>query len=138
MFTRRFKTAFARVCIALLCLQAAVAAYACPAFLADLEAAAKVAAHSGHAEHAMAPSGDCEQQHPAGDAAGKNMCHQHYSGEQSVGAGTLASATAAPTLPLAFVTLIEPAAPAGSIVLAALLQRNTAPPLSIQFQVLRI
>ncbi len=136
MFTRRFKMTFARLCIALLCLQAAVAAYACPAFLADIEAAA--AAHAKHAGHAMAPAGDCEQQHPASDAAGKTMCHQHYSGEQSVGASTLASASAAPTLPLAIVALIEPAKPSGSIVLAALLQRSTAPPLSIQFQVLRI
>lgn len=138
MFTRRFKMALARLCIALLCLQAAVAAYACPAFLADIEAAAGAAAQAKHAGHAMAPAGDCEQQHPAGDAAGKTMCHQHYSGEQSVGTSTLASASAAPTLPLAIVTLIEPAKPSGSIVLAALLQRSTAPPLSIQFQVLRI
>ncbi len=134
MFTRRFKQAFARVCIALLCMQAAVAAYACPAFVADIEAAAKATAHEVH-QGAM--GGDCAEQHP-GNNAGKTMCHQHYAGDQAVGTAGLGSASAALTLPLAIVTLLEPAKLNATTVLPVLLQRSTTPPLSIQFQVLRI
>jgi hypothetical protein len=134
MFTRRFKQAFARLCIALLCMQEALAAYACPAFLTDIAEATPVAVHQSH-EAAM--SGDCEQ-HAAGNSAGKSMCHQHYAGDQSVGSASLASASTVPTLPLAIVSVLEPAQLSGKRVLPVLLQRNTAPPLAIQFQVLRI
>ena len=134
MFTRRFKLAFARFCIALLCMQAAIAAYACPAFVADIEAAQALSAHNNHAP---AVSDACDQ-HPSDSSPGKVMCHQHYAGDQSVGSGSLASASAAPALPLAILAAVEPAMPAGGRVLPILLQRSTAPPLSIRFLVLRI
>ena len=135
MFTRRFKIVFARICIALLCMQAAVAAYACPAFVADIEAAQARSTHHGH--HAPAAKDACDQ-HPSDSVPGKTMCHQHYAGDQSVGSGSLGSASAAPALPLAVVDTLEPAMPAASRVLPILLQRSTAPPLSIRFLVLRI
>ena len=126
MFTRRFKLAFARLCIALLFLQGAVAAYACPAFLADL---ARVEAMS-------AGAAGCEN-HGAAQTVDRSACHQHYAGDQSVGTTSLASAASAPTLPLAIVPWDEPAMPAGTVP-PLLLQRATAPPLSIQYLVLRI
>jgi hypothetical protein len=137
MFTRRFKQAFARLCIALLCMQAVVSAYACPAFLGDLQNAAAPSAQDEHAHHGAAMPGDCGE-HNARNTADRNMCHQHYAGDQSVGAATLASAAAPVALPLAFASVIEPAAAMPGHVLPVLLQRITSPPLSIRFQVLRI
>jgi hypothetical protein len=137
MFTRRFKLSFARLCIALLCMQAVVSAYACPAFLGDLQNAAVASAQDQHADHGAATSGDCGE-HNARNAADRNMCHQHYAGDQSVGAATLASAAAPAALPLPFFALVEPVAATPRTVLPVLLQRSTAPPLSIRFQVLRI
>lgn len=135
MFTRRFKQHLARLCIALLCMQAVVAAYACPAFLGDIQPAAVVAV--AHADE-KPMSGDCEQQQRAASTAEKNMCHQHYAGNQSVGTITLGTSAAAPPLPLTIVAVIAPVMPNASTALPVLLQRNTAPPLSIRFQVLRI
>jgi len=137
MFTRRFKQGFARLCIALLCMQAVASAYACPAFLGDLQNAAAASAQTGHEHHAAAMSGDCGE-HNARTAADRNMCHQHYAGDQSVGTATLASAAAPLALPLPFLAVVEPVAATPRTVLPVLLQRSTAPPLSIRFQVLRI
>ena len=134
MFSRRFKSLFARFCIALLCMQAVAAAYACPAFLSELAASGAQVSQDA-AMPAMA--GPCEE-HPAGQAADANMCHQHYAGEQSVGGGALATAAAAPTLPVMIVASIEPPSVSGETVLPALLQRSTAPPLAIRYSVLRI
>jgi len=138
MFTRRFKLWFARLCIALLCMQAVVSAYACPAFLGDLQKAAAASAQDEHAHHGgAAMSGDCGE-HTAPNSADRTMCHQHYAGDQSVGTATLASAAAPDALPLAFASIIAPAATLPGNVLPVLLQRITSPPLSIRFQVLRI
>ena len=137
MFTRRFKLAFARLCIALLCMQAVVSAYACPAFLGDVQNATALRAQDEHAHDTAAMSGDCGEHNP-GNQADRNMCHQHYAGDQSVGSTTLASATVPVALPLAFASVIEPAATITGNVLPVLLQRTTSPPLSIRFQVLRI
>jgi len=134
MFSRRFKSLFARFCIALLCMQAVAAAYACPAFLGELPAPG---VHESYDAGTPPMAGDCEE-HPAGPAADMNMCHQHYAGDQSVGGGTLAAAAAAPTLPVMIVAPAEPHSVNGDTVLPALLQRSTAPPLAIRFQVLRI
>jgi hypothetical protein len=137
MFTRRFKLWFARLCIALLCMQAVVSAYACPAFLGDLRNAAMPSAQDAHASHGAAMSGDCGE-HTAPSTADRTMCHQHYAADQSVGAATLVSAAAPVALPLGFAAVIEPAAAMPGTVLPVLLQRITSPPLSIRFQVLRI
>jgi hypothetical protein len=71
-------------------------------------------------------------------AAEKSTCHQHYAGDQSVGTVTLASASVPQMSPLAIMPAMEPAQPVLRSGLPVLLQRNTAPPLSIRFQVLRI
>ena len=128
MFTRRFKLAFARLCIALLFLQGAVAAYACPAFLADL---ARVEAMTADV------AGDGCENHGTAQTVEKSACHQHYAGDQSVGTPGLASAASAPTLPLAIVPLVEPTMSARTVP-PLFLQRATAPPLSIQYLVMRI
>lgn len=129
MLTRRFRYTFARLCVALLCLQAAVAAYACPGFVAEVKAAAAIVEN--------AAAGDCQEHVNAGNSAQTTACHQHYAGDQSVGTASLASAASASTMPLAIVPLLEPAVAARSS-LPILLQRSTAPPLAIRFQVLRI
>jgi hypothetical protein len=134
MFTRRFKQGFARLCIALLCMHAVTSAYACPAFMAGLPAAAS--AQDERARHA-ASTADCGE-HAAREAADRNMCHEHYAGDRSVGSPTLASGTPPLALPILFLAPPEPVAAPMPTALQALLQRSTAPPLSIRFQVLRI
>lgn len=133
MFTRRFRKTLARICVALLCMQAGLSAYACPAFLLDLEAAAAPAVH--HEAPPAEMAADCGEH--AQNTADKAMCHQHYAGDQSVGGTSLASASAAPSLPLTLTAMVEPAMRAGTV-LPVLLQRDTAPPLPIRFLVLRI
>lgn len=142
MFTRRFKLAFARCCVALLVLHGAVAAYACPAFLGELqrmEALGGAGTLPVHGAAAAEATGEGCEGHGHGPAQGIDpwSCHQHYAGDQSVGTASLASAAGAPMLPLANVTFVAPAVPADTIP-PLLLQRSTAPPLSIQFLVLRI
>jgi hypothetical protein len=137
MFTRRFKLWFARLCIALLCMQAVVSAYACPAFLGDLQKTAAATAQDQHAHHGTAMSGACDESTAPG-TVDRTMCHQHYAGDQSVGTATLASAAAPAVLPLAFAPAMEPVSAMLGNVLPILLQRTTSPPLSIRFQVLRI
>ncbi|HEY9446869.1 MAG TPA: hypothetical protein VIQ62_07320 [Burkholderiales bacterium] len=134
MFSRRFKSLCARFCIALFCMQAVAAAYACPAFLGEMTA---MSAHQGQEAQAQPMAGHCEE-HPAGTPADMNMCHQHYAGDQSVGGGTLAAATEAPALPIMIVAAVEPLSATGETVLPQLLQRITTLPLAIRFQVLRI
>jgi hypothetical protein len=132
MFKRRLKSLLARCCVALICLQAVTAAYACPAFLGELRAPAM---QEHHASAGAAMPGHCDEQ-PAGNTTDTSLCHEHYAGDQSVGGGALDVPAVA--LPAIIVALAEPASASGEIVLPVLLRQSTAPPLAIAFQVLRI
>ena len=121
--------------MALLLMHAAFTAYACPAFLSDLALAGDATPRAAQADDAM--SGGCTD-HETGNTAERNICHQHYAGEQSIGVPTLASTGSPVALPLPFVSLVEPVIDTPHAALAVLLQRSTAPPISIRFLVLRI
>lgn len=137
MFSRHSTRFYARIFIALVFMQVAMAAYACPLIAKTINAAgAGVAADPAH-EHAAAMGG-CAQP-GSGDAENTSLCHQHYAGDQSFGQGTSVFAAASTTASEAMVPAsLKPIAVQRSIVLPILLQRTTAPPLSIRFQVLRI
>ena len=132
MFTRTLKRLVAKIGIAaILFTQMAVAAYACSAMAGQSENAL-VAMASG--EHAARTDG-CEQS----GAENQNLCQQHCQGiNQSVGTTPHLSVPTLAPMPVANVEPVRPAAAPGVVVLPVLLERITAPPLSIRFQVFRI
>lgn len=132
MFRRRFKNFLARVCIALLFMQATVAAYACPIYT-NAETAGSYAI-TDDASGAM--SQGCDEQ--LRNIGSSKLCHQHYAGDLSGGTVNFAFAPPAADVPVMIVSTIKPVPAWDASVLPVLLHRATGPSLSIRFQVLRI
>ena len=137
MLSRHSRRFYARIFIALVFMQVAIAAYACPLIAQSMIAGAAMAA-SDHAHEHAAAMGSCAQT-GSGDAENTSLCHQHYAGDQSLGQTTLAFADASTTASEVMVTAAVQTIPVQPrVVLPILLHRATEPPLSIRFQVLRI
>ncbi len=132
MWNRRLKHKLARWCVALLLLQAAVSAYACPGFVTVLDDA------RARATHVMAGADSPGHDHDQGaHAAGPAVCHQHFSGEQWLGSMNPQPVSGPPPAPILVVSTVEYAVPVASEP-ASFLGRQTGPPLSVRFQVFRI
>ena len=132
MLTRTLKRLVAKIGIAaILFTQMAVAAYACPALAGRSDTAPAAMASD---QHAGMPEG-CNQH----DAVKPNLCQQHCHGsDQSVDTTPHLSVPLLAPMAMASAEPVQPTAASGVVVLPVLLERITAPPLSIRFQVFRI
>ena len=133
MLHRTYKRLIARICLgALLFMQLAVAAYACPGLLAmgNIDHASMASESMDHSS--MNGCGETDKNDP-------NLCDAYlHAADQSDARASLAVSPVAVISPLTTVEPLVRSLATGIVGSAPLLQRTTAPPPHLLFGVLRI